>query len=256
MAYFTGTIYSETLRMDTNIAVIAPKKAIPFGREYNGKPYKVVYLLHGLSANSADWLINTEAQINATKYNVVFITAEVQRSFYTDMKYGLKYFTYISEELPKLCASLFNISAKREDTYIIGMSMGGYGALKCAMRHPETYCGVAAFSAVCDIKDNVGGNPLVDDAEFQAVFGLNYENLEQEDLFRIAKQLEGQPVQPKILHLCGTEDVLYDMNVRFRDYMQTLDLDYEYREWSGVHEWSFWQPAVKMALDYLIGMEE
>ena len=210
MAYFTGTIYSETLRMDTNIAVIAPKKAIPFGREYNGKPYKVVYLLHGLSANSADWLINTEAQINATKYNVVFITAEVQRSFYTDMKYGLKYFTYISEELPKLCASLFNISAKREDTYIIGMSMGGYGALKCAMRHPETYCGVAAFSAVCDIKDNVG----------------------------------------------GTEDVLYDMNVRFRDYMQTLDLDYEYREWSGVHDWSFWQPAVKMALDYLIGMEE
>ena len=149
MASFKGTIYSRSLGMDTNLNIITPRGKLT---DNNGNLPRVAYLLHGLSDNATAWLENANLRELCDKYNIAFVMPEVQRSFYTDMAFGLDYYTFISEELPETVSSLFKFSEKREDTYIMGLSMGGYGALKIGMRNPDKFAGIGGFSTVCDVK--------------------------------------------------------------------------------------------------------
>ena len=111
----------------------------------------VVYLLHGLSDDHTMWCRRTSAERYADKYGIALIMPNADRSFYTDMKYGGKYYSYISDELVEYTRDLFHLSHKREKNFMCGLSMGGYGALKIAFKNPEKYEAVAAFSAVADI---------------------------------------------------------------------------------------------------------
>lgn len=97
------------------------------------------------------------------------------RSFYTDMKYDMKYFVYITEELPKIVSEFLKVSNKKEDTYIAGFSMGGYGALKAALKRPEVFCVAAGLLTVADIKNNMFGGTLM------PVFGEDLNIPDEED---------------------------------------------------------------------------
>ncbi|WP_077532394.1 alpha/beta hydrolase [Massiliimalia massiliensis] len=248
MANFSGTIYSKTLDMRTHLNIVTPKDILDVPD--NGK---IVYLLHGLSDDADAWLKNAQLPLLANDYNLTFVLPEVQRSFYTDMAYGLDYFTYVTEELPKICKRLFGLSDKREDNYVMGLSMGGYGALKCALKKPEQYAGCAAFSALTDLhfllKQAREDFPRPEHAirEIKAVFGQDYELMEENDLYRIAKECEKNPLKPRIFMACGTEDFLHEINLQFRDFMSSLDFDYTYQEWAGIHEWYLWNKALHLA---------
>lgn len=245
MAYFHGTIYSQVLQMNTSVTAVVPNTILT-----DEKPYPVVYLLHGLSGNFSDWE-SAQLQLLSETYRICLILPEVQRSFYIDMKYGLPYFTYISEELPKICKKLFPISDKREDTYVMGLSMGGYGALKCALKKPEQYAGCAAFSAACDIEEvakRAEEEQRID--EMKAILGLDYELLKENDLFLIAKECEASTLKPSIFMTCGTEDFIYNMSVKFRDFMKDVDIPFVYQEWSGTHEWYLWNKSLHLACEH------
>lgn len=248
-----GSVFSKMLEMETGITVVVPNK-------FNmGQNYQVVYLLHGLCGNNGDWANYTMLPVYANDYNAIFIMPEMARSFCSDMKFGLKFFSYISEELPTICKSVFNISAKREDTVIIGDSMGGYGALKCALSKPEQYSYCCAFSSPClflkeDLDEHseieefkmVYGEQLLKD--FQGIFGSNLEWSHEHEILDLAKKINEQSVKPKIYSTCGTEDFMRDINVRFSNEMQKLDFDVVYEEWSGGHDWYFFNESLKKAL--------
>ena len=119
MAYFKGSIRSKVLGMDTGLSVVLPldRAAVP------EKKCPVVYLLHGHGENADVWTRMTSAERYANAYGVALIMPEVQRSFYTDMAAGLPYFSYVSEELPKLCEGLFSVSSRREDRFVAGLSI-------------------------------------------------------------------------------------------------------------------------------------
>lgn len=140
MALLEGSLRSEALRMDTAVTVSLPQKM-----EEAERP--VLYLLHGLGDDHTAWVRRSNIDRYANREGIAVIMPEVQRGFYTDMVYGPAYFTYITEELPRLCASLFRVTEDPARTYIAGLSMGGYGALKAALRRPERYAAAAAFSA-------------------------------------------------------------------------------------------------------------
>lgn len=245
MAIFTGTIKSNVLDMKTKLTIVTPQEI--FDVE---ETCKVVYLLHGLSDDCGDWYANAQLTLLSNAYNLIFILPEVQRSFYTNMYYGLNYFTYIVDELPKICQKLFNISSKREDTYVMGLSMGGYGALKCALSRPEQYAGCGAFSAACSLADCVDVCNPEQYREFQAVFGPNLELLEENEVMNIAKECQHSAVKPEIFMTCGTEDFIHNQSVKFRDFMKDIDIPYIYQEWPGVHEWYFWNKSLHLACDH------
>lgn len=103
--------------------------------------YPVLYLLHGLSDDHTIWHRRTSIERYVSALGLAVVMPNVGKSFYTDMANGGNYFTFITEELPTLVQSYFPVSAKREDNFIAGLSMGGYGAFKVALSCPEKICG-------------------------------------------------------------------------------------------------------------------
>ncbi|MBM7836264.1 alpha/beta hydrolase [Clostridium sardiniense] len=253
-----GNVFSKILEMDTGITVIVPN-----GFKESNK-YKVAYVLHGLCGDNGSWADNTMLPVYANNYNTIFIMLEVARSFYTDMKYGQRFFSYITEELPEICKRVFKISHKREDTAIIGGSMGGYGALKCALSKPEEYGYCCAFSSAClFLKDDLDrqrkndkteelkamyGEQLITD--FLSAFGQELECNPQNEILELAKSVSVQEIKPKIYLACGTEDYLRDYNIRFRNEIEKINLNFTYEEWEGVHDWYFFNEALKKALQF------
>ena len=105
-------------------------------------------------------MIKTELVKCADEMGIAVVMPNGHLSFYTDMHVGMPYFTFITKELPAICRSFFpNMSDKREDTFVAGLSMGGYGALKCGLRAPEVFSHAAALSActdICELADGTG----------------------------------------------------------------------------------------------------
>ncbi len=249
MARFTGDVFSKTLDLDTALTVVTPRR----NADYEAC-YRVIYLLHGLSDDYRSWAHNTQISLLADKYQLVFVMPEVARSFYIDMKYGPRYFTYIADELPKLCRNLFNICPERENTGVFGLSMGGYGALQCALRRPDVFGMCGAFSALTDVNmllDAAGpGNP-----EVQAVFGLDYETGPAHDLRNMVAEAAASAHRVRYFATAGTEDYTLEMNRSFRDQMQGAGMDYQYAEFAGGHDWYFWNSSIHKALEVLLGSD-
>ena len=147
MGLFTGDFYSESLAMTTQLRVIFPELSNDVTPVFGGEPM-VLYLLHGLSANSGEWTRFSKIEYYAKKYNFIIVMPEVQRSFYCDSISGPRYFTYIADELPKICEKWFRFDSSRKNTFIAGESMGGYGAVKVGLSRPERFSGIASLSGV------------------------------------------------------------------------------------------------------------
>ena len=245
MAVFEGNIYSEALGMLTGLTVILPEQ------RPKDEPMAVLYLLHGLSDNHASWLYRTRIECYVRTKNIAVVMPEVQRSMYTDMVYGLKYFTYISEELPAICRSMFHITEEPARTYIAGLSMGGYGAMKCALRHPERYGAVGAFSSLLDVKGLLSGDHDFENKEVIAIHGDRL--LPENDLFMLTADAAKRhiPLPPMYL-TCGLSDFLYNGCARFRKQLDFLKISYVYEEWAGDHNWDFWDRSIKQFLQIIL----
>ncbi len=238
---------SSALRMETSVCV-----TLPVDKPLAEAP--VVYLLHGLTDNCTGWQRYTQAELFARQYGAVLIMPEVQRGFYTDMAEGLAYFTYIHEELPRLCEQYFRIENRPEHTYVMGLSMGGYGAMKCAFTTPERYAGCAAFSSVADVRAAMQADALRmnDHKEIRAIFGAQGVG-EADDLFALAQRCAAAKTMPRLFLACGGEDTLFPMNAKLRGALQAQDWPLEWRTWPGVHSWEFWNEALRQALAYYLG---
>lgn len=155
MALIHCSFFSRTLMENTDLNIIIP--TFDSADLFNPKDhhpehgFKTLYLLHGMYGNYADWERYTGIEAYAQAKNLAVIMPSAANSFYTDMAHGNKYYTYITEELPVFAKSLFPISDTREDTFIAGLSMGGYGAWKIALNHPERFSYAASLSGAVDI---------------------------------------------------------------------------------------------------------
>ena len=249
MALIELKFFSQSLGMQAEAYVVMPQKAtsgeIGISGKSDDKEYKCLYLLHGLSDDHSIWLRRTSIERYAADYGICVVMPCGGRSFYTDMKYGAKYFTYITEELPRVVREFFKVSDKREDTYIAGLSMGGYGALKSALKRPDVFCAGAGLSSVTDIKNPMFYETLV------PVFGEEVNIPDDEDLFCLATKTNTNADKPRIYMGVGTEDFLYQDNIKLREHFKTLDYDYTYRESKGVHSWAFWDEYIQYVLKWM-----
>lgn len=245
MAVLTCTIKPKALQKETRFLAILPNEI--------DAPLRTLYLLHGLSDNETNWLRRTQVEEYALARNLAVIMPDGERSFYTDMYSGGKFYTYIAHELLDYTRKIFPLSTRRADTFIAGLSMGGYGALKIALRRPEIFAAAASFSGAVDLaaRMDVRAENM---PEFTAIWGPDAQIAgTDEDLFALTARLKGAAVKPRIYQECGTEDFLYADNLRFRDHMQTLDFDYHYEDRPGIHNWPFWNVCLPKAMDFFLG---
>ena len=238
------TLYSERLDMSCHVAVAGPQKLT------GQNPLKVVYVLHGLTGNEMNWIQYTQLPLWVREGNTLFILPCAARSWYTDAEYGQRYFTYVSCELPELCGQLFDISHKREDTSVMGNSMGGYGALKCAFSYPERYGMCWAFSPAGLYWDEYLEMPNCCELqnEFRGIFGHELRVQEKDRLPNLAGKASLTAKMPIVRMTCGTSDFLLNQNRRFAKEMRTLIPDFQYEEWEGAHDWTFWNQSLERML--------
>lgn len=221
-----------------------------------GAKHPALYLLHGLSDDHTIWLRRTSIERYAAAYGLAIIMPNAHRSFYTDMKDGGQYYTFVTEELPYLAESFFPLSDRREDRFVAGLSMGGYGAFKLGLSRPDRYAAAASLSGVMelDFMFQQRADSPQSLQEIKRIFGtLEEARGSVNDLSHLAKQLTEQPKEniPKLYQCCGTEDFLYEGNTRFRDYVRDLGLELTYEEEPGMHEWGYWDTKIQRVLEWL-----
>ena len=236
------------LGLSTRATVILPQattRQIGMAGVSAAGPLPVLYLLHGLSDDESIWTRRTSIERYVAERRVAVVMPTVYRGYYTDQRIGYDYWTYISDELPSIMRGFFPISDRREDTFAAGLSMGGYGAFKLALRTPERFAAAASLSGGLDTARSAKPG------EWTATFGDPESARERgDDLFDLADRLDPAK-SPALYQWCGTEDFLYDDNVRFRAHAESRGLPLTYSEGPGGHEWSGWDSQIQKVLDWL-----
>ena len=253
MALINIKFASEILGRSTDINVIIPQRSTngEIGIKNNAKDekYKTLLLLHGLSDDNTIWLRRTSIERYATERGIAVVLPSADRSFYTDMKYGDKFYTYISSEVLKIAREYLPLSENREDNFVAGLSMGGYGAIKIGLRNPDKFSACAGLSSVIDAKK------LIEDyaSELQgSVFGPDGIVPDEDNLYKIAEKAEKEAYKPKIYMGVGRQDFLYEENLKFKKFLEQKNYDFTYREAEGTHNWEFWDEHIQYVLDWML----
>src|SRR4051794_17141614 len=214
-------------------------------------PPPVLYLLHGLSDDDTIWLRRTSIERYVAPLGLAVVMPQVHRSFYTDEHYGGRYWTFLSEELPALVADWFRISDRREDTFVAGLSMGGYGALKWALHQPQRFAAAASLSGAVDVAGLRTSRERPEDPRlFDRVFGDRPLAGGPDDLFALLDAADPATL-PKIYVACGTEDALVDDNRALVPAAETAGIAVTSDFGPGEHDWAYWDRTIQDVLAWL-----
>lgn len=216
---------------------------------------KVLYLLHGLSDDATAWQRYTSIETVALEYGLVVVMPSVGRSFYTDLPNGQQYFQYVAHELPQYLEDVFGLKPARENTFLAGISMGGYGAFKLAFAQPERFAAVASLSGVLSLKfmEMYPNDPRF--AEFRLIFG----DLSQltgsihDPAVWYRKGAEDPSRLPRLFMSCGRQDDLYPVNQIVHSTFQQIGIPVEYYEEDAQHTWFFWDVQIRRFLTAVLG---
>ncbi|GAA3303811.1 esterase family protein [Dactylosporangium vinaceum] len=237
--------FSDALGFATSMTVLLPAPTPDRPAEL-----PTLYLLHGLSDDDTAWTRFTTLEQYAADMQLAIVMPQVQRSFYTDEVWGRPYWTFISEELPRTARALFRLSDDPAKTFAAGLSMGGYGAFKLALRHPDRFGAAASLSGVLDIATRAKAlRPPEDPRMWPRIFGdpPMVENT-PDDLLHLIKNVKNPPL---LYSACGTEDHLYPSNVKFRDACAEHNVPLVSEFSPGDHDWRFWDAKIRDVLAWL-----
>ena len=250
MAVFTGSFLSAELGRHNSVSIILPHDV----REEPQWGFPVLYLLHGLSDDSRSWLYRSNIERYAAERGICVVMPDGGRSFYADMANGGNYLSYITSELPEVIRSMFRISVRREDTFIGGVSMGGYGAIRCALEKPELYAGCIALSPVADISRFIAEQCREGHkAMWKAICGESLQIDKSLDLFQLLDENGGYVnVCPRMYIACGKLDELFEDNILLKEAFDYNRIEFTFEQAAAGHEWGFWDVALQRGIDVII----
>ena len=244
-----------------NVNVILPvdKLSAPGQALRPEQPLKTLYLLHGVFGSYVDWVAGTRIQRYAEAHNLAVVMPSGENAFYVDQAAGHNYYgEFIGRELVELTRRMFPLSRKREDTFIGGLSMGGYGAMRNGLKYWENFGCIVALSGallVEDVAKRTNDDPFFlnrrDYAE--ACFGDLSKILDSDKnpkyLVRQLKK-EGRPI-PRIYMACGDADSLLPANQDMAAFLKEQGADVTFEVGPGAHEWDFWDTYIRKAIEWL-----
>jgi putative tributyrin esterase len=235
--------FSRALQKATAANVILPETQVE-------GPFPVFYLLHGLSDDHSIWQRRTSIERYVQGLPLIVVMPDGGRGFYCDAEEGMAWETALVGDLIPFIDKMLPTVAERSGRCIGGLSMGGYGAVKLALRHPQLFCSANSHSgAMAFAHYPLSADPADAFAvEFTRVIGRNPVG-GPNDLFALAKALEPDD-RPALSIDCGTEDFLLDANRTFHAHLDSIGYAHDYREFAGGHVWSYWDEHVQEALQF------
>ena len=249
MALVSVHYRSDQLKKTVEIMLAVPDCNKAFCKPLS--EYPVVYLLHGLSEDASSWIRKSNAERYALDRGLVLVMPSVDRSMYCDGVLGQNYFTYLTQELPGYLEKVFGLSRKREQNYIMGFSMGGFGAARAALTYPEQYAAWGALSGLVDLMPMLF---RLDDATREEFPFLAAE----------AGRVDTSPLNPVNLidgekqkelrgYLsCGLQDDLLICTRRFQEASEKAGLPNRFAYVPGRgHDWTFWEEQIPLFFDFI-----
>ena len=221
----------------------------------SGRPLKTVFHLHGYTGKAESWVPEELVR----KYNIAVVSPNGENSFYLNgLSSGHDFASMVGEELVDYVRKTFGIAQRPEDTYIMGISMGGFGALRTALAYHEVFGKAAGMSSALIVHDIAhmkegDSNPMANYAYYRECFG-DLETVEESrnNPETLVKELKAAGKKlPEIYMCCGTEDFLIENNRAFHRFLQEQDVPHQYFESPGVHDDKFWAEYAPKVIEWM-----
>ena len=249
MADLTVRFFSDALKRDVSFLMEIPNDIrTDYPRndlKRTDRHMKTLFLLHGYNGAAHNWIPGNLAE----QYNFAIVIPSGENSFWLDgPATGRQFATFVGEELVEYVRKTFHLAMTKEDTYLMGYSMGGFGALHTAFAYPETFGKTAALSSalihneVAKMKEGEG-NEVANYDYYRMCFGDPAKLAESDNNpeYLLKKQLAAGKKIPEIFMACGTEDFLLEPNRAFHKFLEEQKVEHVYMESKGIHDMKFWQ---------------
>lgn len=283
MAVLDVHFYSDVLQVSTAMTVILPQRPLteigltPSSGADGGRSTgsgatespapPLLYLLHGLGDDETTWLHRTSIDRYAANAGLAVVMPRGDRSFYQDEVHGHRYWTFLTEELPAVVHDLFRVSTARENTFVAGLSMGGYGAMRWALAEPWRFAAAATLSGALDLGARAGalaggqitgGQGLAPDDAFldfapdvrDNSLGGSFTPGGDNDVFALLRRSAPGDL-PALYVSCGRQDELLDHSERFLAAARAVGADPHSDFPDGVHSWDLWDAQIQHVIDWL-----
>lgn len=217
-------------------------------------PFPVMYLLHGLSDDYSAWCRRTSIERYADEWPLIVVMPDGGRGFYCDSLENPRgaYESAIVKDLIGFVDNTFPTIAKREGRVIAGLSMGGYGAMKLAVKFPDLFSACVSHSGALTFAHYPLSRDDDWDKEFRLIVGDEPAGGEN-DIFALLEKAKTAPL-PAIRIDCGVDDFLIERNREMHGYLEGLGIPHEYAEYPGVHNWPYWDEHVQEAIAFFAGV--
>jgi S-formylglutathione hydrolase FrmB len=208
-------------------------------------PFATFYLLHGMSDDYSTWARRSRIEWYVRDWPLIVVMPDGFKGFYTRNNEGPDFATYLAEEVVYTVERFFPAKPTRAARCIGGLSMGGYGAFRCALDNPQLFVSATSHSGAL-LRGSVRWE-RPEDADLRRVFGRDPSG-SRHDLMELVRR--GQGTMPKLRFDCGTEDFLLDDNRTFHAFLDYMGVKHEYEEFPGGHDWDYWDLHVRDALRF------
>jgi S-formylglutathione hydrolase FrmB len=257
---------SPALGYRTTVTAVVPSidwiemmRGVP-AESFHGHRYPALWLLHGSSGDNDCWTRFTRLESWAEQHRIAVFMPDCRLSAFSDMEKGPAYYTFVADELPAVCRRIFPIAEGRADNVIGGLSMGGYGAMKIGLRHPERYSMILNLSGGVDRVAHV--ERMVKQGRQTGLHNMNamratFGDLDKvkggiHDVFALAEDLvRSRRPKPKIFTSIGTKDPHWDENLRLRNVLIKNDYDVHWEQGPFIHDWTNWNFNIELALAWV-----
>lgn len=256
MAFLQVQFFSETLNVASTVNVILPEQRKGIGVDETAgcvQAPDVLYLLHGYSDDHSIWMRRTSVERYAASHNLAIIMPAVNHSFYCNEVSGERYWDYVSEELPSIMHRFFKITEDPKRTFVAGLSMGGYGAMRLALTYPERFGAAASFSGAVDLVDEIRYLSEERKENWRRVVGDldKLENSELDTMYLMKKNANALQ-KPDLYVSCGTADFLYPQHCKFIPELKENGWNVvHYEKENAVHEWGFWDEQIRTFIEFI-----
>ena len=261
MAHLTVKYFSECLVRQTTFEMYLPNDVrtnLPWEQgdnPYRKRPIKTLFLLHGFSG-SAD---NYVPEYLSERYNFAVIAPNGENGFWLDgISTGHKFCSLLGDEMTGYVRKTFGLAKCAEDTCILGLSMGGFGALHTGLAYPDQFGKIGAMSSALIVHEVAGmeegkGNAVANYAYYRECFGQPGELLKSDNNPEtlVDKILSQNKKMPEIYMCCGTEDFLLENNRQFHRFLESRNVPHEYLESSGNHDMQFWSEYTEKIVKWM-----
>ncbi len=246
MALLHVKYHSEILGMPVEMAVLLPQTVTE-----NIQSFPTLYLLHEMGEGHTSWLRKTSLERYVDELSLAVVMPAGHTSYYTDMYHGKPYFTFITEELPALCENMFPLSQTKDERFIAGNGIGGYGALKAGLSASNTFSVAAAFSSPINV---LGIADRLEKQRAIVIFGQVDElNNSPNNLYKAAESLLNlnKPLSEFYIS-CIEENNLLEENESFNTYLKNFGVKTTFEKTIGEHtDWKHWDHAVEKFISWL-----